>query len=98
MRGLVFHTTTNEQLLCYSKSDEEKQDIVLVVVNMDYHHSQSGMVEFSPAALGLPHSFPFVVHDVLTDERFTWTDYWNYVELDPRARPAHLFRVELPEA
>ena len=35
----------------------------------------------------------YEVHDLLTDERYTWHGSRNYVELDPETRPAHVFRV-----
>lgn len=44
-RGLSFHPTDNEQLLCYSKRSADGRDVVLVVVNLDPHHLQSGWVE-----------------------------------------------------
>jgi hypothetical protein len=37
----------------------------------------------------------FLVHDLLTDERFEWRIGRNYVRLEPGVRQAHLNRVEL---
>jgi starch synthase (maltosyl-transferring) len=93
-RNLTFHNADNPNLLCYSKRSAEDVNIVLIVVNMDYHNTQAGMVEFSPAALGLPFEGPFVLHDLITDSSYTWHDYWNFVMLDPAAEPAHILRVE----
>ena len=36
---------------------------------------------------------PFQVHDLLGDSRFLWTGPRNYVELNPTALPAHVFRI-----
>ena len=89
-----FHNVDNPNLLCYSKRSADDVNIVLMVVNMDYHNTQAGMVEFSPAALGLPFDGPFSVRDLISDAQYSWDDYWNFVMLDPAAEPAHILRVE----
>jgi starch synthase (maltosyl-transferring) len=91
--GLRFHTVTNEQLVCYSKHCEDYSDIILVVVNLDPHHIQSGWVEFAAEALGLPPDGHYQVHDLLSDSRYLWHGRRNFVELSPNTVPAHIFRV-----
>jgi starch synthase (maltosyl-transferring) len=93
-RDITFHNADNPHFLCYSKRSADGSNIVLIVVNMDYHNTQGGWVEFSPAALGLPFTGPFQVHDVITETTYTWSDYWNFVQLDPGAEPAHVLRLE----
>lgn len=93
-RRLRFHATDNPHLLCYSKQDDAGDNVILVCVNMDYHATQSGWVEFSPAAVGLNAPPPFVVRDLLSGRSWTWRDYWNYVELDPTQTPVHLFVLD----
>jgi starch synthase (maltosyl-transferring) len=95
MRNLRFHAVDNPNLLCYSKTSDDGDNVIFVVVNMSYHATQAGWVEFSPAAVGLPHSTPFTVRDLLTDVAYEWDAFWNFVELDPRRSPVHLFRLEL---
>jgi len=43
--------------------------------------------------LGVGWDDPFVVEDLVNDERYEWRGARNYVELDPATRPAHVFRV-----
>lgn len=93
-RTLRFHQCDNQSILCFSKRNEPGDNVILVCVNMDYHHTQSGWVEFSPPAVGVPVQPPFVVRDLLTDVTYTWRGYWNFVELDPRTHPVHIFEVE----
>ena len=33
--------------------------------------------------------------DLITEEHYTWTQEWNYVELDPHKMPFHLFKVDI---
>jgi starch synthase (maltosyl-transferring) len=91
--SLRFHEVDNEQLICYSKSSEDLADTILVVVNLDPAHKHSGWVQLNLAALGLDDRSPFQVHELLGDSRHLWTGPRNYVELDPQAVPAHLFRI-----
>jgi starch synthase (maltosyl-transferring) len=91
--GLRFHPTDNPMLLCYSKATEDLSDVVLMVVNLDFRHTQSGWVTLDLSALGLEDGQPYQVHDELGDGRYLWEGPRNYVELDPQALPAHCFRL-----
>jgi starch synthase (maltosyl-transferring) len=90
--SIVFHRTDNEQLLCFSKSDG-KENVVLVVVNMDTNHRHSGWLDLDLAKIGIGPEERFQVHDELTDLRWHWTGPRNYVEIDPSVMPAHIFRI-----
>ncbi len=90
---LHFHRTDNETLLCYSKSTRDFSNVVLMVVNLDPHHTQSGWVELDLEALGLGERQTYQVHDLLGDARFLWSGRRNYVQLDPDVVPAHVLRV-----
>jgi starch synthase (maltosyl-transferring) len=91
--GLAFFPVDNDELICYGKVDVEGENAVLVVVNLDPHHVQSGWVTLDLAALGVDEDRAFQVHDVLTGARFLWSGARNFVELDPTRAPAHVFRV-----
>jgi starch synthase (maltosyl-transferring) len=90
--SLVFHRTDNDQLLCYSKRDRN-DNVVIVVVNLDIYHRHSGWIDLDLAALGIEPNERFQVHDELGEARYHWTGPRNYVELDPKSIPAHIFRV-----
>jgi starch synthase (maltosyl-transferring) len=89
-RNLVFHSTDNEMLLCYSKRWDE--DTVLCVVNLDPNHTQSGWTGLDLGALGASTDHPFLVHDLLTGNHYLWNGPHNFVKLDPDL-PAHVFEV-----
>lgn len=96
--GFTVHATDNDELFAFSKRSLDGEQVVLVVVALDYLHTTSGWVEFSPAAVGLPDRRPFVVTDLLSDTGYTWGDFWNFVSLDPHRMPAHILRLERPSA
>ena len=91
--SLRFHDVDNDQLLCYSKRTDDLANVVLVVVNLDPHHTQSGWTTLGLEALGLDPGQPYQVHDLLTDARYIWHGARNYVELDPHRISAHIFRI-----
>jgi len=92
--GLRFHPVDNEQLICYSKSTPDRDNVILVVVNIDRNYTQSGWTYLSLDALGLNHDETYQVYDLLTDRRYTWNGARNYVELNPSVMPAHIFKVD----
>ncbi|WP_432034713.1 alpha-glucosidase C-terminal domain-containing protein, partial [Streptomyces antibioticus] len=90
LRNLRFHGTDNEQVLAYSKRDGD--DTVIVVVNLDPHHTQETTVSLDMPQLGLEHGASLSVHDELTGATYTWGSS-NYVRLEPGSAPAHVFHV-----
>ena len=92
-RNLHFHSVNNEQLIAYSKHTDDISNIVLVVANLDPHHTHSGWLEFSPETMGLDPLQTFQVHDLLSDARYLWQGSRNFVELNPKIVPAHIFVV-----
>jgi starch synthase (maltosyl-transferring) len=92
-RGLRFHAVDNDNLIAYSKTHEEGADSVLVVANVDPHHTQTGWLQLDLQSLDLPSDRSFQVHDLLSGARFLWQGPRNYVALDPGHSPAHIFRI-----
>jgi starch synthase (maltosyl-transferring) len=88
---LKFHETTNDEIICYSKSADDES--VLMIVNVDPHNTQAGYVELDLTALNLDANRPFQVHELLSGARYTWHGPRNYVKLDPNVVPAHIFRI-----
>ncbi len=90
---LDFHPVDNEQLICYSKRSPDGSNLILVVVNLDPHHRQSGFVDLALRDLGIDEDRPYQANDLLTGARYMWSGPRNYVELDPNSIPAHIFRI-----
>jgi len=90
---LCFHPIDNPQLIAYSKSTPELDNVIITVVNLDPHHRQSGFLELPVHDWNLPGPHPYQVHDLLSGARYLWHGARNYVELDPHASPAHVFRL-----
>jgi starch synthase (maltosyl-transferring) len=91
--NLQFHTVDNDQLIAYSKSTKDLTSQVLVVVNLDPHHRQSGFVELPLEEMKIDPQQPYQVHDLLTDARYLWHGPRNYVELRPDVYQANVFVI-----
>ncbi len=90
---LAFLATDNDELISYARIDDASGDAILVVVNLDPHHPQSGWVSLDLAALGVEPERPFQVHDLLSDAYYVWNGTRNFVMLDPARAPAHILHV-----
>jgi starch synthase (maltosyl-transferring) len=92
--GLQFHTVLNDQIICYSKSTADRQNVIITVVNLDSTWTQSGFVELPVDELGIDVRHPYQMVDLLTGAKFTWQGPRNYVELRPQEVPAHILKKE----
>ena len=92
-RGLAFHETDNPQLICYSKRAPGGGAPILVVVTLDPHGMQHGWIRLPLDDWGLATDGTLDVHDLLSDEHYTWRGEWNYVRFDPGFRVAHILTV-----
>ena len=70
-----------------------RDEDLLVIANLDPFRPQETMVIVPLDALGIAADEAFIVEDLLTGARYTWRGARNYVRLDPRDQPGHLFRV-----
>ncbi len=84
----------NGQLMAWLKSDGNG-DHLLMVVNLDPHHTQSGVVKVPLHAIGLPGDASYVVQDLITQAAYPWRGEYNFVELNPHVLPFHLFHIRL---
>jgi len=85
----------HDQLMGYLKRSDDGSNIILAVVNLDSANTQGGWLRFPLELFSLSHDYPFKVEDLLSGARYDWNGEWNYVEVNPRTMPAHIFRVTL---
>ena len=91
--NLRFYPVDNDFLLFYGKATEDYDNILLMIVNLDPFHKQTGWVRVPLREYGMDPKQPYLMHDLLSDDRFIWQGEENYVELDPRVIPFHIFRI-----
>ena len=91
--NLRFYQADNDAILFYAKMTAARDNIILVVVNLDPHRKQSSYIDVPIDQFGTMEGDSYQVHDLISDIRYTWRGRQNYVELDPELQPAHIFRV-----
>jgi len=91
--NLRFYPAENEAILFYGKMTAARDNIILVVVNLDPHRKQHSYVDVPIDQFGQMETDAYEVHDLLNDARYIWRGHRNYVELDPDIQTAHIFRV-----
>ena len=96
--NITFCHIEDPHILAYVKATDDLSSIMLVVVNLDPNARHSGFVQLPKERLKISGSPNIKLHDLVTDEHFTWTQDWNYVELDPFKMPFHLFKLEIHES
>ena len=94
LRNLRFHHVDNENLLAFSKRDDETGDTVIVVVTLNPYSVQQGITSLDMPALGLDWNDRMVVHDEMGGgtSDYEWGQV-NFVRLDPHVEPAHVLVV-----
>jgi starch synthase (maltosyl-transferring) len=96
LRNIWFHHSNNDQILAYSKRTDDRSDVMLMVVNLDPHNPQADTLWLDLDELGMPADRPFLAHDELTGETYTWEGAAPYVFLHPSRQPAHLLHLRAP--
>jgi len=91
--NLRFYDADNDAILFYGKMTAARDNIILVVVNLDPHMKQHSFVDVPIDQFGSIDGDVYQVHDLLSDARYIWRGRRNYVELDPEIQPAHVFRL-----
>jgi starch synthase (maltosyl-transferring) len=91
--NVQFYEADNDYIMCYCKADEELSNIIIVAVNLDPYHTQGGWVKIPVSELGVDPHQPYLVHDLLSDDKFIWHGEKNYIQIDPNIVPAHIFKV-----
>ena len=90
--GGNFHETDNPNLICYSKTSPERSNAIIIVVDLDWAHAQSGWVtlDFLRSSWSL---------EGLSPPRMCWAEEdicgkrRDYIELVPGSLPGHILRV-----
>lgn len=96
--NIEFLNIENPNLLAFYKKSDDNSNRVLVVINLDQHNKQAGYLQLSNDLKNTQKGINVKLKDVMTGENYTWTQEWNYVELDPNRMPFHLFEVNTYES
>ncbi len=93
MSNLSFYEVNNDSLIFYGKATDDLSNLILVAVNLDPFHTQSGWVKVPLDLLGIDSTQPYLVHDLLGEGKYIWQGEKNFVEVNPKILPAKIFKV-----
>src|SRR6266540_3720975 len=93
-RNLKVLHSNNDQIIFYGKWDVDKNNVILVAVNLDPFNTHESIVQVPIRELGLVQGESYEVYDLLDDTSYSWRDESNYVKLDPQVQPAHIFLLK----
>jgi len=91
--NLQFLNSDNDQILFFAKATRDKNNVILVAINLDPLNTHYCTAFVPPEVVGVAPGRSYRVTDLLTGARYVWSNS-NYVRLDPAVEPAHILRVE----
>jgi starch synthase (maltosyl-transferring) len=94
LRNLHLHHVDDENVMAFSKRRKVngRDDIILVVANLDPHATRETNVHLDMQALGLGHGDTFIAHDLVTGAQWQWGQD-NFVRLGPDGEPVHIIHI-----
>ncbi|MFN3817846.1 alpha-1,4-glucan--maltose-1-phosphate maltosyltransferase [Blastomonas sp.] len=99
-----FYTAHDDNIIWYGKpsptggtaQDGALSEMIMVMVNMDPHHSHGCAFEIPLWEFGLPDHASIAVEDLVEGHRFDWHGKTQHIELHP-SEPYRIWRLSLPE-
>lgn len=97
-RNILFLNAWNDNILAYARMTPERDNCVLVLVNLDPHNRQDASFEIPLWEFGLPDTASIESEDLLAgNSRFTLRGKVQTISLDPVTRPVILWRLVPPK-
>ncbi|MFH0754359.1 MAG: alpha-1,4-glucan--maltose-1-phosphate maltosyltransferase [Candidatus Omnitrophota bacterium] len=92
-RNIHFCRILNDQIIAFFKATGDYSNIVVVLVNLDSTHQQSGWLDIPWLDLGLNKDKPLQAQELLSGEKVYWQGEKAFVDLDPKRCPVQIFRI-----
>jgi starch synthase (maltosyl-transferring) len=91
--NVFFLESDNEYVLFYMKATPDFGNVVLVATTLDPFHPQPANIRVPLEYLGVQPGQPYLLHDLVGEEKHVWIGDWNRIEIDPGVSPARIFLV-----
>ena len=92
--NIEFIPTDNDQIISYYKWSGDRSNVVVMVINLDPRHRQESNLHLQLEEMKIEPGESFQMTDLMYGDAYQWRDSTNFVSLDPRSKPVHLFRLE----
>ncbi|MGH8112481.1 MAG: alpha-1,4-glucan--maltose-1-phosphate maltosyltransferase [Rhodanobacteraceae bacterium] len=97
LANLRFHPAHDDNVIFYSKATADRDNVLLIAVNLDPHHPHEADSELPLYMLGLDDDDSIDVEDLMEGYRFTWRTKWQRLKLDPEVKPFAIWRITVPD-
>ena len=91
--NLRFYHADNDHIIYYGKASFDKQNIILVAVNMDPFNAQEATLHIPIHEFGISGGDKYQLEDLLTDTRHDMQGDNFFIRLDPKVEPAVIFSL-----
>jgi starch synthase (maltosyl-transferring) len=92
--NLRFYRADNDNILFYGKATEDKQNIILVAVNLDPYSAHESAIYIPIQEFGIGGEETYQLHNLITDERMLCKGEQVFIRLDPQVEPAYIFQLK----
>jgi starch synthase (maltosyl-transferring) len=96
-RNITFLNAWNDNVLSYLRITPEKDNALLILVNLDPKNRQECTYEVPLWEFGLPDHGVIAVEDLLGGYKFTLSGKTHRIALDPAERSVVIWRLSLPK-
>jgi len=91
--GVKFYNAFNDQILYFAKATPNRDNVILVAVNLDPHAVQEAEIEVPLWEWKLPDHAAMAVQDLIGGNSFIWQGKTQRVRLDPHSQPYAIWRI-----
>lgn len=93
-KNLRFYRSDNDNILFYGKATADKQNIILVAVNLDPYSAHESAIYIPIQEFGIGWEETYQLHNLITDERMLCKGEHVFIRLDPQDEPAYVFQLK----
>ncbi len=93
--NLIFCDNNNNNIISYLRYNNDKTNIIIVVINLDENNIQCDNIRIPLKSLVNKDITTYNVIDLLDNSVYAWHGEYNYVRLIPGYRNAHILKVML---
>jgi starch synthase (maltosyl-transferring) len=94
--GLRFISAANDSITAFIKSTPERDNVILVAINLDPFHAQEALIEIPLWEWSLPDHASIDVEDLIGGSKFQWHGKSGTIRLDPYELPYAIWRIAMP--
>jgi starch synthase (maltosyl-transferring) len=94
--GVAFFNCYNDNILYFAKRTPDRQNYILVAVNLDPYNAQEASFELPLWELGLDDNAATSGTDLMTGHTWTWYGKTQFMRLDPAYQSFGIWRIARP--